>query len=142
MKTISVCSLFAAVSILVIWLPISYHTSLGGLIVFALVFGFTSGAFVSLMTPALIEIAGGHTNGLGAMVGTFFAIIALASLTGLPVQGAITASSTHGGDGGNIVGLVIFCGVTMLAGTGLLVCASLLGEKESTEKEVVEDITP
>ncbi|KAL1867536.1 hypothetical protein VTK73DRAFT_4139 [Phialemonium thermophilum] len=130
LRTISVCSLLAALSILVIWLPINYHRSLGGLIVFTLVFGFTSGAFVSLMTPALIDVAGGHTSDLGVMVGTFFAIVALASLTGLPIQGAI---ASDGGSGGKqqpqLMGLIVFCGVIMLAGTGLLACAYWLTEK-------------
>jgi MFS family permease len=124
LRTITACALFAALSVLVIWLPINYHHSLGGLIVFVLVFGLTSGAFVSLMTPALIEVAGGHTSDLGVMVGTFFAIIALASLTGLPTQGAIA------GDGESLMGLIVFCGVVMLAGTGLVGCASWVSERE------------
>ncbi|KAL2128332.1 hypothetical protein VTI74DRAFT_9346 [Chaetomium olivicolor] len=123
LRTISLCAFLAAVSILVNWLPINYHHSLGGLIVFVLVFGLTSGAFVSLMTPALIEVAGGHTTDLGVMVGSFFAIIAIASLTGLPTQGAIA------GDGDNLVRLIVFCGVVMLAGTGLVFCASLVSER-------------
>ncbi|SPQ18373.1 dfe21af9-f4b4-4e4c-8033-167559d72090 [Thermothielavioides terrestris] len=136
LRTMATCSLAAAVSILVIWLPINYRRSLGGLVVFALVFGFASGAYVSLMTPALIEVAGGHARDLGAVVGTFFAVVALASLTGLPVQGAIMARSAAGAGGGggadgeeDLMGLIVFCGVVMLAGTGLLAGAFWLAEK-------------
>ncbi|KAK8093320.1 hypothetical protein PG997_000005 [Apiospora hydei] len=43
LKAISLCAFLAGASVLVIWLPISYRNSLGGLIVFAIVFGFTSG---------------------------------------------------------------------------------------------------
>ncbi|KAK8086009.1 hypothetical protein PG994_000983 [Apiospora phragmitis] len=119
LKSITLCAFLAGVSVLVIWLPISYHNSLGGLIVFAIVFGFTSGAFVSLMTPAIIEVAGGHSSDLGVMLGTFFVVVALASLTGLPIQ---TATVTEKADGGgyDMLGLIVFCGVTMLLGSALL----------------------
>ncbi len=137
LKALSVCSALAACSILAIWLPINYHRSLGGLIAFSVVFGFTSGGFVSLMSPALIEVAGGHTHDLGALAGTFFAIISLAALTGLPIQGAITSHSSGGSDGAGLVGLIVFCGVVMLAGTGLVAWASWLSE-HGREKEVVE----
>ncbi len=130
LRAISVCALLSAASVLVIWLPIHYRNSLGGLIVFAIVFGFASGAFVSLMTPALIEVAGGHTNDLGVMIGTFFAIIAVASLTGLPAQAAIA------GDGTNLMGLIVFCGVVMLAGTVLVASAAWLSDKN--RKRAVE----
>jgi MCP family monocarboxylic acid transporter-like MFS transporter 10 len=100
------------------WLPIEFHHSLGGLVVFALFFGFFSGAFVSLITPCLVEVAGGHTHDLGAMLGTYFAIVAIASLTGLPIQGAISA-------GHNLMGLIVFSGITILAGSAIL-CISLL----------------
>lgn len=79
------------------------------------------------MTPALIEVAGGHTHDLGVMIGTFFAIIAIASLTGLPTQAAVA------GDGTNLMGLIVFCGVVMLAGTALVAWASLLSDKRKRE---------
>ncbi|KAK4154821.1 major facilitator superfamily domain-containing protein [Chaetomidium leptoderma] len=121
---ITACALLSAVSVLVIWLPVYYYPSAGGLVVFVVVFGFASGAFISLMTPALLEVAGGHTNDdLSVMIGTFFAIIAIASLTGLPVQGAAA------GHGGNVMGLIVFCGVAMIAGTALVGCAALLSQK-------------
>ena len=71
------------------------------------------------MTPALIEVAGKQTQDLGATLGTFFTIIAVASLTGLPIQGVIIQSGT-GVSGSGLNGLIVFCGVTMLAGSALL----------------------
>ncbi|KAH6853951.1 major facilitator superfamily domain-containing protein [Chaetomium sp. MPI-CAGE-AT-0009] len=128
LRVITLCAFLSAVTVLAIWLPINYHNSLGGLVVFVVLFGFVSGAFVSLMTPALIEVAGGHSHELGVMLGTFFAIVAVASLTGLPTQGAIA-------DGGNnIVGLIIFCGAVMLVGTGLVACAAFVSDKEKKRK--------
>jgi MFS family permease len=136
LRTLSVCSVLAATSVLAIWLPINYHRSLGGLITFSVVFGLTSGGFVSLVSPALIEVAGGHSHDLGTMAGTFFAIISLATLTGLPIQGAITSPAAGGADGMDLVGLIVFCGVVMLAGTGLVAWACWLSEKRN-QKEAV-----
>ncbi|KAL2165668.1 hypothetical protein VTG60DRAFT_4051 [Thermothelomyces hinnuleus] len=140
LRTISLCALLAGTSVLVIWLPINYRHSLSGLIIFAVAFGVTSGAFVSLMTPAMIEVAGGHTTNLGAMVGTFFAIIAIASLTGLPIQAAIAGGHSGGGDT-DLMGLIVFCGVVMLAGTALVYTASVLSarnKRRTADKEAVE----
>lgn len=119
MRVMVVCAFLSGVSALAIWLPINYHRSVGGLIFFALFFGFFSGAFVSLITPCLVEVAGGHTHDLGAMLGTYFAVAAIASLTGLPIQGAIST-------GVDLMKLIVFSGVTMLAGSGALSGAMIL----------------
>ncbi|KAG8161303.1 hypothetical protein KVR01_009567 [Diaporthe batatas] len=119
LRVMVVCAFLSGVSTLAIWLPVNYHRSAGGLIVFALFFGFFSGAFVSLTAPCLVEVAGGHTHDLGAMLGTFFAIAAVASLTGLPIQGAILS-------GVDLMRLIVFSGVTMLAGSGALSGAMIL----------------
>ena len=71
-------SFVAAITVFVIWLPINYYPSEAGLIIFGLVFGLSSGAFVSLMTPGLIAVSGGDTSKLGLMLGTFMSIIAFA----------------------------------------------------------------
>ncbi|KAK8040203.1 hypothetical protein PG993_008614 [Apiospora rasikravindrae] len=97
---------------------INYRNLLGGLVVFAIVFGFKSGAFVSLMTPAIIEVAGGHNSELGVMLSTFFVVVAAASLTSLPIQTA-TVTERDGG-GYDMLGLIAFCGVSMLLGSALL----------------------
>ena len=74
---------------------------------------------MSLITPCLLEVAGGHTHDLGAMLGTYFAIAAIASLTGLPLQGAIS-------DANNLMGLITFSGVTMVVGSAALGFAMML----------------
>lgn len=128
-SVITVCAFVAGLSVLVVWLPINTHHSLGGLIVFALVFGFFSGAFVSLITPCLLQVAGGHTADLGAMLGTYFAVAAIASLTGLPIQGAIT------GSGDDLTGLIAFSGVAMVVGAaGLAGAMAVLRKKRNAEK--------
>ncbi|ROW17074.1 hypothetical protein VPNG_01291 [Cytospora leucostoma] len=127
MRVLVVCSFFSGLSILAIWLPINYHRSVGGLIFFALFFGFFSGAFVSLITPCLVEVAGGHTHDLGAMLGTYFAVAAIASLTGLPIQGSISS-------GVDLMKLMVFSGVTILAGSGALSAALVLTKRAKAQQ--------
>lgn len=114
LSTMTSMAYTATITVLVIWLPINFYPAVSGIIIFGLLFGFSSGAFVSLMTASLIDVAGGHTHDLGAMLGTFMGVVSFAALTGLPVQGAIPA------DGERRTGLIIFCGVSMLLGSVLL----------------------
>ncbi|ORX94549.1 major facilitator superfamily domain-containing protein [Clohesyomyces aquaticus] len=131
LRVITMCAFLSGFAVLVMWLPIDLHHSLGGLVFFALFFGFFSGAFVSLITPCVVEVAGGHTHDLGAMVGTYFAIAAVASLTGLPIQGAISK-------GGDLMGLIIFSGVTMVVGSAALACALFRSlERKATQKQAL-----
>lgn len=78
LATMTFMSYAAADVVLVVWLPINFYPAVAGIVIFALAFGFTSGAFVSLMTACLIDIAGGHTHDLGVMLGTFMMIISFA----------------------------------------------------------------
>ncbi|KAK7413974.1 hypothetical protein QQX98_007157 [Neonectria punicea] len=135
LKFLTMMAAASGITILVIWLPINYKNSLGGLIIFAIFFGFTSGAYVSLMTPALIEVAGGHTNDFGVMLGTYFAIISIASLTGLPIQGSIVGNgTTQDGSGVQLMGLIVFCGVTMFSGSSLLLGSLWFCKKGKQQK--------
>nr|POE77828.1 aspyridones efflux protein apdf [Quercus suber] len=68
LATMTVCSYATAISVLLIWLPVNFYPTVAGLVIFALCFGFASGAFVSLMSACLIDISGGYTSDLGACV--------------------------------------------------------------------------
>lgn len=69
-------SFLTGVSILCLWLPFDNHHSLAGLIVFALVYGFVSGAYVSLLMPCAAK--SGSLETLGQRFGTFQTVISLA----------------------------------------------------------------
>lgn len=63
------------------------------------------------------------------MLGTYFAVAAIASLTGLPIQGAIT------GSGDDLTGLIAFSGVAMVVGAaGLAGAMAVLRKKRNAEK--------
>ena len=71
----TVCSLFTGGSILVLWLPFNYHPSHAGIIVFGAVYGFVSGAVVSLLMPCVAKV--GPLETIGQRFGTFQTVIAL-----------------------------------------------------------------
>jgi len=72
---ITFCSLLTGASILALWLPFSYYPSHAGIIVFALIYGFVSGAFVSLLMPCAAKA--GSLETLGQRFGTFQAVMAV-----------------------------------------------------------------
>jgi MCP family monocarboxylic acid transporter-like MFS transporter 10 len=70
----SIMALATALTVLVIWIPVNFANTLAGTMIFTILYGFTSGAFVSIMTPALVQLCGGQISELGLMLGTFMAI--------------------------------------------------------------------
>lgn len=59
----------SGVCMLALWLPFNYHPSDAGIIVFAMLYGFFSGAFVSLLMPCVARA--GKIETLGQRFGTF-----------------------------------------------------------------------
>lgn len=98
---------FSAIIVFALWLP---SASNAPIIVFALLYGFSSGAFVSLVPALLAQIS--PIREIGVRSGTLFAIISLAGLTGNPIGGALLSK-----DHGDFLYLQIFCGATMTVGT-------------------------
>src|SRR6187402_1519488 len=113
--TMSIMAFATAVTVIVIWLPVNFAENLAGVMVFAILYGFTSGAFVSLMTPALVQLCDGQIGDLGIMLGTFMAINSFACLTGLPIQGALVDSAN-----GGFLGLILFSGACLFAGSAFV----------------------
>ncbi|KAI9822327.1 MAG: hypothetical protein M1827_000045 [Pycnora praestabilis] len=108
-----IMSYFSAIIVLAIWLP---SRSNAPIIVFAALYGFGSGAFVS-MTPAIIAQIS-DIRKIGVRNGTLFALISVGALTGNPIGGALI-SHDHGG----FTGLQIFSGVTLAAGSTMFLVA-------------------
>ncbi|KAB2573373.1 Aspyridones efflux protein apdF [Lasiodiplodia theobromae] len=104
-------SLFSGVLLLCFWLPLEFHPSSAGIIVFALLYGFCSGGFVSMGAPCVASLAEGRMDEIGLKLGGFCLAIALGALTGLPIEGAIKDR-----EGDSFKGLMVFAGVSMLLG--------------------------
>jgi len=105
-----VTTFLSAILVLALWIP---ATNAASTIAFSILFGFTSGTFVS-MAPVLIQQLSSVAE-IGMRIGTAFSVISLAALTGNPIAGALITR-----DAGGYLYLKVFCGLAMGVG-----CASL-----------------
>ncbi|KAG8722434.1 hypothetical protein FRC08_002415 [Ceratobasidium sp. 394] len=96
--------------------------SSGALIVFSILYGFFSGAYVSLISPLIISLANNITE-IGIRLGIAFAIVGFAALTGTPIAGALLTD--------HLVWWrpVTFSGIVVLAGSGFLTAARAIQAK-------------
>ena len=116
---------FSGTIVLALWIPAKANTPL---IIFAALYGFGSGAFVSLLPAVIAQIS--DIREIGVRVGTEFAIISVAALVSNPIGGAFITR-----DHGQFRYLQIWCGVILLAGSVMYVFAraSLVGFKISAK---------
>lgn len=106
---------FSGIIVLALWLPAKGNAPL---IVFAALYGFCSGAFVSLLPAMIVQIS--DIKEIGLRIGVEFATISIAALVSNPIGGALIA---HGH--GDFRDLQIFCGVVLLAGSAMFCVARL-----------------
>jgi MFS family permease len=92
---------------LALWIP-GYGTA--AVVIFAVIFGFSSGCIVSL-APTLIAHLSDVTK-IGTRTGTMFSIVAIAVLIGSPIGGQLIIA-----DNGGYVKMQIFSGVLMIVGS-------------------------
>ncbi|KAJ5393234.1 uncharacterized protein N7487_010875 [Penicillium crustosum] len=105
---------FSSILVLALWLPSRGNIPV---IVFSALYGFGSGAFVSLAPALVAQIS--DLRQVGVRNGTFFSVISFAALTGAPIGGALVPDVLHG----DYTRLQIFCGVVMIAGSVIFVFA-------------------
>lgn len=89
-----------------------------GLVVFALLFGFFSGTFVSLPPTAIVSLSP-HLGVVGTRMGMAFTVASLGLLVGTPVSGAILQST------GNWIGPQTLAGATTCVATLFLVLSRI-----------------
>jgi MFS family permease len=108
---ITMCSL-SSIVILALWLPGTLLSpgSVAIYVIFSMLYGFASGAFVG-MVPALLSQISPDVTKIGVRQGVLFTCISIASLTGSPIAGAILSRQN-----GTYWGLQVFAGVMMAAG--------------------------
>ncbi|CAG9987522.1 unnamed protein product [Clonostachys byssicola] len=85
------------------------------LIAFAVLFGFSSGAYVSLITPLVMQIS--PLNEIGLRTGIIFFVNAVAGLTTNPINGAILDQPN------GWLGMKLFAGMFCLVGTTFVLAA-------------------
>jgi MFS family permease len=104
---------FSAIIVLALWLPSSGNAPI---LVFCVLYGFSSGAFVSMGPSLIAQIS--PIREIGVRSGTFFLCVALAGLTGNPIGGAL-----QGQDNGGFKYLQIFCGLAMAVGSAFYIAS-------------------
>lgn len=99
-----VITALTAIFCLGLWIPGKTNAAI---VVFVVIFGFTSGGFISLGPTLIAQIS--DIREIGIRTGTAFAIQSFGALTGSPIAGAIVSRQ-----GGDFLGLQLFCGFCMV----------------------------
>lgn len=95
-----------AVVCFAVWLPAG-HTQ-PGIIIFALIFGFTSGSNITLVPVAIGRLC--RTQNYGRYYATCYTLVSIAVLIGIPIAGKIVDSN-----GGEYWGLIVMTGMAYIA---------------------------
>ncbi|KAH8691637.1 major facilitator superfamily domain-containing protein [Talaromyces proteolyticus] len=128
-NVMTIVMVITSLAIISLWVPFNYHYSHAGLVTFSAVYGFSSGAFVSLLMPCAAKA--GSLDTLGQRFGTFQSLISISCLTGLPIMGAILARQNNS----DFLGLQLFGGCSILLGAGLTgVSTLILGQRNMNRK--------
>ncbi|KAJ6622076.1 MFS general substrate transporter [Mycena sp. CBHHK59/15] len=95
-----------------------FAKSLVPLMLFATAYGFTSGAFISVITPCVAQIS--DIRQIGSRIGILYSIISFPALVGGPAAGALLSAGN-----GLYTGMILFAGLTVIAGSFLILAAKL-----------------
>ncbi|KAF2007257.1 MFS general substrate transporter [Amniculicola lignicola CBS 123094] len=106
-----IMAFFAGIIVLALALPASSNAAF---IIFAALYGFASGAYVSLAPAQIAYIS--KVEQIGVRTGVMFSCIAFAGLAGSPIAGAIVKE-----DNGGFHHMTVFAGVLLLAGAAMFV---------------------
>jgi MFS family permease len=111
-----VCATGAAgIFTLAMWIPSS---STPAIVAYAVIFGFFSGAYVSLIGGLVAQIS--PIREIGYRSGLVFLVASVSGLITNPIAGQILENTA-----GHWDGLKAFAGTALVLGTGILVCCRL-----------------
>lgn len=111
-----IITLISAVFCFAVWIPVN---NTAGIVAFAVIFGFSSGGFISLAPTLIAQIS--DIRQIGTRVGAAFAVQSIGALIGSPIGGAIVSAQN-----GDYVGLQVFCGVCISVGCLIFVMARVV----------------
>ncbi len=112
---VAVATLAMASAIVWTW-PTAHH--LGGLIPFAILYGFASGAYVSIVPSCLAQL--GSIRTIGTRTGQTFGVISIAGLVSTPIGGALIGNAPRPGID-RWWAITAFSGALATTGTVLLI---------------------
>ncbi|KAK7027750.1 MFS general substrate transporter [Favolaschia claudopus] len=98
-----------------------FSRTLVPLTIFAASYGFTSGAFISVLTPCVAQIS--DIRHIGSRIGILYSVISFPALVGGPAAGALLEGSN-----GQYLGMILFAGITVIAGSAFILAAKLKTE--------------
>ncbi|KAE8443640.1 hypothetical protein EG329_001498 [Mollisiaceae sp. DMI_Dod_QoI] len=105
-------------SIFAIWLP--FGSSTAGIVVFAVLFGFSSGSNISLTPVCVGQLC--RVEEYGRYYATCYTIVSFGCLTGVPIAGSIVEACS-----GSYWGLIVFTGACYVGAFGAFGVARGLG---------------
>ncbi|KAH0591409.1 hypothetical protein H2248_001487 [Termitomyces sp. 'cryptogamus'] len=92
----------------------------------AIIYGFSSGGYISLMTNPIMSL--GVTDDIGRRIGMFMSILSLGALAGPPISGAINTASGGFEVVGYYAGSMVMIGVALMLLTRHCVLGRVLGK--------------
>ncbi|KIJ60310.1 hypothetical protein HYDPIDRAFT_99022 [Hydnomerulius pinastri MD-312] len=104
----------AGLSCLVLWM---FGRNLAAMAIFATIYGFLSGAFVSVVTPCVAQIS--EIGEIGTRIGALYTFISIPSLFGGPIAGALLQQQ------GSFTASIALAGSTMILGSVFLLASKL-----------------
>jgi len=104
-------------------------TSTGAVVVFSILYGFFSGAFISLVPPT-VAVLSRNMEEIGIRMGLSYFLTAFAMLTGTPISGALLTADEHW------FRPIVFSGVTIAAGSGFLLFSRHLFARRKQSQHV------
>ncbi len=120
-NTMTVLTYFSTIIVFALWIPSNGSIPI---ILFAVLYGFSTGAFVSIGPSLVAQIS--DIREIGVRNGALFGLVSFGALTGPPIGGALLTKYE-----GGYLGLQIFTGVCLVVGsTGFLVCRMYLSKNK------------
>ncbi|KDR69289.1 hypothetical protein GALMADRAFT_256119 [Galerina marginata CBS 339.88] len=95
------------------------------LIAVTVIYGFCSGAYVSLLSNPIMEM--GETGDVGRRTGMFMSILAMGALAGPPISGAIKSATGSFNAVGYYAGTAVLVGVGLMSVTRHLILRRMFG---------------
>ncbi|KAJ4203189.1 hypothetical protein NW767_005300 [Fusarium falciforme] len=124
-NTQTIMAFFSGILVLALWLPASSNAAI---IVFAALYGFGSGAFVTLCPTLMAQIS--PIREIGLRNGMQFGVLAIPALVSNPIGGAFIASDNGGYTNIKIwTGAILMAGACMYAVTRILIGGVKLAKK-------------
>ncbi|KAI6166694.1 major facilitator superfamily domain-containing protein [Pisolithus thermaeus] len=101
----------------------TFADNLAAVATFSAIYGFLSGAFVSVVTPCVAQIS--EMEEIGTRIGALYTFVSIPSLTGGPIAGALLQSQP-----GSFVAAIAFAGSSMVLGSSFLLASKLSINKQ------------